>query len=404
MIDLKKSESETEEQYLWKIGQLVDSGQIENWASINNVVNREILGDDETLYRTESAWRKKYQAAKKFKVNCFEKMINSGYADEIAAMKRELDKARIKLQTEKLEYNKWLREEARDELIVEKICDAISTLPPYTVPTYIEPKHDNRAYALIYSDEHFGAEFEIRGLFNEIINAYNPEIFKSRMWDLFHQTVEIIKKEKIDTLNVFSMGDCCDGILRVSQLMKLKYGVVEGAIKYADFICYWLNQLTKYVRVNFQMTDGNHTELRMLGQKKGTFTDDNMGKVIKEFIKTRLKDNHNFTFIENPTGYIYSQLVGYNILGIHGEVKNMDVAIKDFSKTYNVLIDYLLGGHLHHTRIEDAGVNSEVINVPSIMGTNPYALSLNKTSNAAGKLLIFEEGKGIVCEYRMKLN
>lgn len=60
MDELKKLENETEEQYLWKIGQLVDSGKIENWASINDIVNKELIGDDETLWRTESAWRKKY--------------------------------------------------------------------------------------------------------------------------------------------------------------------------------------------------------------------------------------------------------------------------------------------------------------------------------------------------------
>lgn len=322
-------------------------------------------------------------------------------------MDRKLEsirKERIKLQTEKLEYNRWLREDARDELITEKICEAVTALPSLDVPRYIEPVHNKRAYALIFGDEHYGAEFEIKGLFGDILNAYSPEIFEERMWDLFNQTVEIIQKENIDTLNVFSMGDFSDGCLRVSQLMKLRYGVVQGTIKYADFICNWLNELTKYARVKFQLTNGNHTELRMLSQPKGTFTEDNMGKVVSEFIKVRLKDNDNFTFIENPTGYIYAQLACYTVLGIHGEVKNMGKAIKEFSKTYNVPIDYLLAGHLHHSRTEEIGMDSEVINVPSIVGVDPYALSLNKTSNASGKLLVFEQTRGKVCEYTLKLN
>lgn len=324
--------------------------------------------------------------------------------EENKRLKREVQKELKKVQTEKLEYNRWLREEARDELITDKICDAIDSLLPLDKPTYIEPVHNTREYALIFGDEHFGVEFELKGLFGDILNAYSPEIFEQRMWDLFNQTVEIVKKENIDTLNVFSMGDFADGILRVSQLMKLRYGVVDGTIKYADFITNWLNEMTKHVRVKFQSTNGNHTELRMLGQPKGTFTEDNMGKVVSEFIKTRLKDNPNFTYIENPTGYIYAQIACNTILGIHGEVKNMENAIKEFSKIYNVPIDYLLAGHLHHSRIEEVGVNSEVINVPSIVGVDPYSLSLNKTSNASAKLLVFEQSKGKVCEYTLKLN
>ena len=394
----KRFEGETDEELIFRICN--DKEQIGSWQDVADIIN-ELTGND----YGESTYRKKYQA--------FQKMLSanqSKFADsdaqlkEIEVQKRELEKAKVKLQTEKLEYARWIREEARDELIIEKICESIASLPSLEIPQYIQPVHNTRAYALVFGDEHYGAEFEIKGLFGDVLNAYSPEIFEERMWSLFNQTVEIIQKENIDTLNVFSMGDFGDGCLRVSQLMKLRYGVVDGTIKYADFICNWLNELTKYTRVKFQMTNGNHTELRMLGQPKGTFTEDNMGKVVSEFIKARLKDNDNFTFIDNPTGYIYAQLACHTILGIHGEVKNMENAIKEFSKIYSVPIDYLLAGHLHHSRIEEVGMNSEVINVPSVVGVDPYSLSLNKTSNASGKLLVFEQTKGKVCEYTLKLN
>lgn len=394
----KRFEGETDEELIFRICN--DKEQIGSWQDVADIIN-ELTGND----YGESTYRKKYQA--------FQKMLSanqSKFADsdaqlqEIQVQKRELEKAKVKLQTEKLEYARWIREEARDELIIEKICESIASLPSLEIPQYIQPVHNTRAYALVFGDEHYGAEFEIKGLFGDVLNAYSPEIFEERMWSLFNQTVEIIQKENIDTLNVFSMGDFGDGCLRVSQLMKLRYGVVDGTIKYTDFICNWLNELTKYTRVKFQMTNGNHTELRMLGQPKGTFTEDNMGKVVSEFIKTRLKDNDNFTFIDNPTGYIYAQLACHTILGIHGEVKNMENAIKEFSKIYSVPIDYLLAGHLHHSRIEEVGMNSEVINVPSVVGVDPYSLSLNKTSNASGKLLVFEQTKGKVCEYTLKLN
>ena len=394
----KRFEGETDEELIFRICN--DKEQIGSWQDVANVIN-ELTGND----YGESTYRKKYQAFQKMLSANQSKFVDSdAQLQEIQVQKRELEKAKVKLQTEKLEYARWIREEARDELITEKICESIASLPSLEIPQYIQPVHNTRAYALVFGDEHYGAEFEIKGLFGDVLNAYSPEIFEERMWSLFNQTVEIIQKENIDTLNVFSMGDFSDGCLRVSQLMKLRYGVVDGTIKYADFICNWLNELTRYARVKFQMTNGNHTELRMLGQPKGTFTEDNMGKVVSEFIKTRLKDNDNFTFIENPTGYIYAQLACHTILGIHGEVKNMENAIKEFSKIYSVPIDYLLAGHLHHSRIEEVGMNSEVINVPSVVGVDPYSLSLNKTSNASGKLLVFEQTKGKVCEYTLKLN
>lgn len=398
MNDFKKLENENFHQYIWRMDELVQSGQYKNWKEITPFINAELFGDDEAQYRDESAYRKAVKYARDFyEAGVFG--IEDEYLNKLQIEKREIQKVKTQIQTEKLEYSRWLREEARDELITEKICDAVSSLPPLDIPQYIYPTHSSRAYALVFGDEHYGVEFELKGLFGDILNAYSPEIFEKRMWDLFNQTIEVVQRENVDILNVFSMGDFSDGILRVSQLMKLRYGVVDGTIKYADFISNWLNELTKYVQVRYQSTNGNHTELRMLGQPKGTFTEDNMGKVVVEFIKTRLKDNPNFTYIENPTGYIYEELVGCPVLGIHGEVKNMSNAIKELSSIYGIHIQYLLAGHLHHNKVEEVGVNQEVINIGSIIGVDDYSLSLRKTSNASAKLLVFEQDKGKICEY-----
>ena len=408
MVNLKKEDNENTNEYIWRMCDYKDKGLLDlNWEQVGELINKELFGSDEELYRTSSAYRKPYQYAKDFYEDVFKKRMYSYDNEAIKKMddlKRDIQKERIKLNTTRVEYNKWLRENARDELIVEEICKSISNLSPLEKPAYIQNKYSTKEYCLVFGDEHYGTEFELTDLLGNIINSYNPEIFEKRMWDLFYQVIDIIKKEDINTLNVYSMGDFSDGCLRVSQLMKLRYGVIDGTIKYANFISNWLNELTKYVRIRFQMTDGNHTELRMLGQPKGTFVEDNMGKIVKEFIKIRLEDNNNFTFIENPTGYIYDNLAGNIILGIHGETRSLEKTLKDLSAIYNTQIKYLFAGHLHHSKLEEIGINSEVINIPSIIGVDPYALSLNKASNASAKLFIFEEGKGRTCEYTFKLN
>lgn len=322
---------------------------------------------------------------------------------KVAVQICELQKERCKIQTEKLEFNRWLRENARDELIVEHICQAVEKLEPLAIPNPIHTDLSDREGVLVFGDEHYGTEFEIHGLHNEIINSYSPDIFESRMWNLLEQTISITTKEGFSKIHVFSMGDFEDGLLRVKQLMQLRYGVVEGTVRYADFISNWLNELSKYVEVEFQTTSGNHTELRMLGQPKGTFTKENMSLVVDAMITTRLANNPNFTFVKNPTGYIFADILGYKLLGIHGEVKSMEQAIKDFSQMYRVQLDFLIAGHKHHSRSETVGINQEVINVPSIIGVDDYSLSIHKTSNAGATFLVFEKGKGKSIEYAIKL-
>jgi predicted phosphodiesterase len=401
---LKKLPEENEAQYIFRIGQAKDNGLIEDtWETLSPILNAE-LGYDEEDWKGESAWRKRYRNYLEAYEKIFSKtQFTESQLSDVEEQKREIEKARMKLQTEKLEYNRWLREEARDEMITEKIITAVKELAPLDVPSPIMVDKSSRSAILAFGDEHFSTEFTIYGLYGEIINSYSPEIFEQRMWDLFYKVIDIIKKEDLTTLYVFALGDFTDGILRCSQLMKLRYGVVEGTVKYANFISNWLNELSKYVNIKYQMVFGNHSELRMLGQPKGTFKDDNTGLFVREIIKTRLANNPNFEMTINPTGLIFDNIEGFNVLAIHGEVRNMENAIKDFSNTYNTNIQILIGGHMHHYKAETVGVNREVINVPSVIGIDDFSMSLNKTSNPGASLFLIEENKGVTVDYKIKL-
>lgn len=407
MIDdvLKRLSNETEDQCIWRIGNAKANGLLGDmtWVEIASFLNKEFR-EDETKYYDSSAYRKKYKNFADAYEGIFSKTnFTESRIDEMDAQKRELEKERIKLQTEKLEYNKWLREEARDELICEKICDTIKKYNSLIAPEPIIINKASRSAILAFGDEHYATEFTIYGLHGEIINSYSPEIFEQRMWKLFYEVLYIIQKENLTTLYVFALGDFTDGILRCSQLMKLRYGVVEGTVKYANFISNWLNELSKHVKVKYQMVYGNHSELRMLGQPKGTFKEENTGLFVREMINARLENNPNFEMIINPTGLIFDNIEGFNTLAIHGEVRNMENAIKDFSNTYNTDIRILIGGHMHHYKAETVGVNREVVNVPSVIGIDDYSMSLNKTSNPGATLLIIEKDAGISVEYKIKL-
>lgn len=407
---LQKLPSENESQYIWKVGQAKDSGLIDStWEELTPILNTQ-CGISEEDFRGSSAWRKRYRVMQQAWDDVFSQQIfTEKHTETIQEHKRELEKEKIKLQTEKLEYNRWLREEARDELICERICNAIKELPPLEVPHILPANiagrvHGTREGCLLIADPHYGVDLKITGLFGEIINEYSPEIFESRMWNLLTQVIDICEKEGFTSLNVYDLGDEVDGMLRVSQLFKLRYGVIESTVRYGRFITEWLNELSKHVYVKYQMVkDSNHCQLRMLNQPKNTFKDENMSYIIAEKLMDRLGDNPNFKFIQNPTGYIFDNVVGYHIFGFHGEVKDMSQAIKDFSRTYKVEIDFMVGGHKHHQNSSNVSIQSDTIVAPSIIGVDDYALSLNKTSDPGATLFVLEDGKGKIMEYNIKL-
>lgn len=319
----------------------------------------------------------------------------SAYLGEIKQAKIELAKEKQKIRDEKLEFNRWLREDARDERIYELLRDEIKKNTPIRAPKIIKKSESEIVGALCIADQHYGTEFKITGLNNEIINEYNPEIFENRMEELLNDVIHKIKKENLKAIKIYSLGDELDGILRVSQLSKLKYGVIESAIRYSQYMTKWLNALTEFVRVEFYMAFGNHTELRLINQPKGTFVEENMGKIIKQFLEVSLEGNPNFELKTTDNGLIFDRIFNFNLLGIHGEVKNMANAIETFSNIYDTKIDILLAGHKHHFKTETVGHNRDVVNVPSIIGVDDFSMSIGKTSNAGATFIIIDKAKGL---------
>jgi hypothetical protein len=395
----KRFENETDEELIYRV--CSDKDLIGSWQDVADILN-ELLGSE----YTESKFRKQFQA--------FNKMLNanrSKFADsdeqikEIEVQKRELEKERKKLQSEKIEYNKWLREEARDELIAEKICEAITSLDKYSSPMRISLSSNKKSWILAISDCHYGCEYEIKDFYGGIINAYSPEIFEERMTILFNKVVDKIEDLGIKELSIIELGDGIDGVLRMSQLMRLRYGVIESSIRYADYLANWLNELSKYVSIKFQMVyDSNHNQLRLLDGKKNTFPDENVSKIMMALIKERLKDNENIVILENPTGMTYSIMSTYCVVGFHGEKKNLKNNLLEMSRTYGVHIDYTISGHIHHDNMAEIGLDSAVLSVGSVIGIDPYSMTLNAASNASCSMFEFTQGEGRTAEYVFKLN
>ena len=399
--ELKKLPDENDYQYMWRIGNYVKEGRYK-WADLPEIMSKE-LGLEEHEYRTESAFRKPVQYATMFYDNVFSKKSDDEYIDELRNIKKEIQIERYKLSAEKVEVNRWLRVYARDDLLLEKLLNKIENIKPFNTISPIYPTDKKKEALLVFGDAHYGAGFTLYSIIGEFINEYNDKIFENRMNKLLGYTIEKLKKEEIETLHVYDLGDFCDGILRASQLQKLQYNVVDSTLNYSQFISEFLYELTKHFKVIYSSAHGNHSELRQINLNKGTFKDDNMHRVVDAFIKQRLSDNPNFEFISYNSVAIYEDICGFKFLSIHGEVKNMESYLKEFTTNFEKKVNYLIAGHLHHLKSEDIGKRMMVLNVPSIQGTDEYAYSLGKISDPGAVLLIIEEDNGIAVQHNIKL-
>lgn len=404
-MKIKRKENETKEQFLWRIATQKYLGKVDlSWDEIAEIINSEY--EDDENYKGDS-YRKLYQnACRMFEGKVFEKENIEKYSTALNQAKRDLEVTRKKLQTEKIEYNRWLREVSRKEMILEEIRKSIDNLTPLSTPFPIgvSPNKNNLEFLFAFGDCHYGIEFEIPSLDGRIINRYDEKIFEDRMNLMLSNLIDLVKRNEIKKLHIFELGDGIQGILRLnSQLMKLKYGVIDSAIRYGDYLAQWLNELSKYVCIEFQMViDSNHNQLRICGAPKNAFVDENMSKVILAIIKLRLKDNPNIKITENPTGMNYAKIAGYSVLGIHGEVKNLESELSQLSNLYKTPIDYIVAAHCHHSSRKEIGKNKEVFTIRSMIGIDPYSVSIGKSSECGATVFVFQEGKGKIGELEYK--
>lgn len=402
--ELYRKEDETELQHHKRIiyGKLVDKTLIdEDYTDLSEVAYGQRLSSD-------VARREFYGSRQTLEIvdrNIENNISDDDYFKELETQKRELAKERIKLQTEKLEYSRWIREEARDELFEEKVIESIKQYSSISnLPKDIPIIHNKRCGLLNIADCHFGKEFKIYGLFDEVINEYSPEIFYSRMEQIYNETVEQIEKEHLNVLHIFNLGDHVEGFIRNSQLWSLRWGVIDSATIFGNYMGDWLKKLSSKINIIYHQTDGNHDELRLLDGKKGQHLCESAGKIVKNSIVLKNENNPNFTFVENKTGLIFTNIAGFNIMGIHGEVSNLPQAIKDYSDIYDVKISYLIAGHKHHSEFKNCGVKKGCIGVGSLVGSDDFSMTIRKSADATASFVIFEEGKGKTDEHTIVLN
>jgi hypothetical protein len=332
------------------------------------------------------------------------------FLDKLTQKKLELQKERVKLQAEKTEINKWIREQGRSELFYEKYLDILSKRQLPSVPEHKMEHNDTESdWLLNFADIHYGKDVKIYGLEDELLAEFNVDVFERRMWDMLDEVANKIEKENIKHLNVFNLADSIDGILRMSQLQSIQLGIMDSAMGFADFMVVWLDELVKRakIKVDYYSTQGNHDEIRPLGSSKGDFPNENISRLINWHLERMLVNNPNIVIHPNkPLQYV--NIVGTKILAAHGQdERNLENSIKDYTNTYGKKIHMLLTGHLHNTNTKTVGMdglqNIEFYQHPSLCGIDEYSMKLKKTAPAGAVMMKIVRDQGRKETYDIKL-
>lgn len=401
MVDFKKLPEENERQYIYRIGELVDQKQIENWKEAANIINAE-LREDESEYRDESAYRKPYQYAKLYYRDVFAKEKGNAYSDSLLKEEDALFELKKQVQDQRREYAKLLTEDARLKNLRQAIQDSAASLNsvmPLIDTHRYEMGGENEA-VICFSDWHYGM------VCDNVWNRYNTDICRERVSEVVCKAKKYILENDVKTLHVVVLGDLIHGAIQVGCRVASEEDTSDQLINASEILAEAIYDLSSTVdTVNVYCTYGNHA--RTVANKKESVHSDNMEKIVPWWLETRFADNPKINLPPANAGeYVVFDVCGHSICAVHGDLDKFQnfgmMANCLFSTKFGRSIEYTFSGDKHHhEEFEQFGIES--ILIPSLCGTDEYANQHRLYSKPGQSLFIFNEPDGRFATYNIKL-
>lgn len=388
---LNKLPTESEEQYIWRIGHYIGDGLIDSWKDVADTVNAQLY-TDESQWKNSDTYRRQVSTAKRYYDNVFSTMISDAeYDPNIQKQLAELRRERIKIQTLNVERNRIDREQARRELFFEQVHSLAQTIP---VPEFeaIQVNDDSEeAYVLCLADIHAGAKF------TSLTNEYSLDIMKDRFDLLVVDIVNFIRSHKVKELTVLGLGDFVQGLIHANDLKINDSSMVVAVVEVSKTVAAFLTELSKYAYIKYyHVGSSNHSQLRVLGTRPNELMDEDVEYIIGHYIEDLCVSNKRITVNTPKEGEWFTKIdvTGFNVIAMHGhQIKSFENALSMLSVKQDEMVDYLIIGHTHTSKeisgSEGCCHDTEVLVCPSFVGCDPYADSIFKGSKPAVKIFGF---------------
>lgn len=397
-MDYKRYENESDEELIYRVCQ--DKDKIGSWQQVADILN-ELL---HTEY-TESKFRKSYQAFQKMLIGNQSKFVDfDEQKKELEELRESIQNERYKLQATKIEKRRYDRQDSRFDLFFENVEKAKERLePPTLMPTY---DIDNDKESVVgMGDIHYGAKFKSKN------NEYSRNICKERFEELLGTLSIYIQDNQLSKIKILNVGDTIQGILRMTDLQINDIPILDCVVEISRLLATFLNELSAYCEIEYyHVPMANHTQIRPLGSKASEIATEDLEKVIINYISDLLIANGRVKIYSDlEKDYIDFKAFDFDCVALHGhQVKNAKDIIKDLSNVHRKFYSYAFLGHTHSANEiivgEEKNNNIEVLTIPSFIGSDPHADSLNVGSKSMVKIYEFDRIHGHIGSKYIILN
>lgn len=396
MIDLRRQNGESEEQFIWRLGRAKDSGEIDlSWDEIANIINKEFRSE-ETDYRNESAYRKPYQQAKRYyEAGVFSDLTSEEYLALLRYEQQQVKKERQKLNDERVDYQKSIREEARKESFIELIERVMSgAIEPlgYKKMPYIDSDED---MIVCLSDLHAGIEV------NNSWNSYSVEILRERLCNYLNKIKGIQKIHNCKRCELVLGGDTISGLIHANLRLQNNENVIEQIKIAITFISEFISELQNdFNEIRVHSVSGNHS--RISPNKEEHLNGEELDALIPFCLNIKFENNPSVTICDD--GYIDNTINTFVTRGkklfylVHGDKDTPSNVVKNLTLMTGKKPDAILMAHRHHNAF-DTQYGVKVIQMGCVVGTDDHCVDLRITGEPEQCVIITDSNRALKCIY-----
>lgn len=317
--------------------------------------------------------------------------------DDTESQKMAIEREKMRMQDQKRELRKLLREWARAEHIEEMIRESIAGMPPLPHVTHEIPVLQGNSHEgiLLLSDWHIGMTT------NNCCNTFNSTVLAQRVEKLTAKTIEHCRTHGVHKLHLFALGDLVNGLIHVTTRINNEENVIQQSMMAAELLSTMINRLSEELDVEIYWSRGNHD--RVTPNKKESICGESFADLILWYLRARLEGIDSIKFHENTVDdeIIVTEIMGQTVFAVHGHKDKPASAVQNLSLLLKQFPDLVLMGHFH-SAAEREIQGAEVLVNGSLCGTDDYALSLRRTSHPSQKLIIMSR-EGRECTYNIAL-
>ena len=406
MIDLKRKTNENEEQYIWRVAQAKDSGVIDlDWDELARYINEECR-EDESEYRTSSAYRKPYQQAKRYyEAGVFSKFTEDEYTDKLHEQKRELEKAKVAYRDERNDWNKQNRTAARIEEKLDNLERELQTIGQNVFKTKnkIHVEDGDNSLIVMLSDLHTGQTFD------NPFGRYNTDILNNRMEQLLNKVIEIGERHDSVMVNVVLLGDQISGNIHNTIQVSNRENVIEQVKIASEIITSFCVELSEHFNfVNVYECAGNHS--RLVSNKEMAVHDERLDNLITWIVK-KLTDHIDTIRVHNEdddeekidSGISCFELYGKEYVAVHGDYDVLNkTGVGNLSMMLGKIPYAILNGHNHYPSNTDVN-GVKVVQGGSMAGSGDSYTIEKRLSGKPNQTVLVCDDSGIECIYNVEL-